>query len=82
MKVVLLAYMIISTTALSRYDFSNQDISKKNEYLKCVKHVKNECKVLTRNHANNLLRTCKLLVIHNHDITQIKNATSCARKAK
>ena len=82
MKVVLLAYMIISTTALSIYDFSNQDIIKKNEYLKCVRHIKNECKLLTRNHANNLLKTCKLLVIHSHDITQIKNAKSCARKAK
>ena len=82
MKIVLFAYIIISATALTRYDFSNQSTSKRAGYYKCIKHARNNCNVLNQYYANSLLKTCKLLVIHNHDIFQIKNSKNCIRKVK
>ena len=40
MKLALFAYIIISATALTRYDFSNQSNSKRAGYYKCIKHAK------------------------------------------
>lgn len=82
MKIILFAYVVISATALTRYDFSNQSISKKTSYYRCVKHAKENCNVLNQYYADSLLKTCKLLVIHNHNIFQIKNSKHCIRKVK
>ena len=82
MKALLFVYLTLSTALLSSYNFKFQDDTKKIEYARCIKHVKNKCKILSESHVHNLIKTCKLLVIHSHDVDQIKNSNSCLRKEK
>jgi hypothetical protein len=49
-------------------------------YSKCVKTAKNFCNVVSEKQAKRLVKTCKVLVIHNQSINQIKNTKSCIRK--
>jgi len=82
MKFLVIVSMLVSVYALSIYDFNKKDIKQKVQYAKCIKSIKKNCKINFQYQAKSLIKTCRLLVIHNHNINQIKNANTCIRKQK
>jgi len=69
--------ILISTCILANYDLNRKSQS---QYIRCIKNADDNCKINFKYQAKSLSKTCKLLVIHNHNIDQIKNASTCIRK--
>ena len=78
-KFLAVTSMLISICILSSYDLNRRH---KNQYVSCIKKINNNCKIHFKYQVKSLIRTCKLLVTHNHNIDQIKNASACIRKKR
>ena len=82
MKLLIFLSMLISASALAKYEFNADRLKKKPEYHRCIRKVRKSCKVKFHHQAISLIKTCKLLVFHSHDVNQIENSNSCKRKIK
>jgi|11_taG_2_1085331.scaffolds.fasta_scaffold02894_10 hypothetical protein len=82
MKLIVFLSLSISATALAEYGLNTNNLKRKPAYHKCIHNVKKSCKIKSKYQASSLIKVCRLLVLHGHNVSQIQNSKNCARKVK
>jgi len=54
--------------------------NKNKEYLSCLKLSIKNCKVNTKKRKENVIKNCKIIVMHNQRISQVDNFYTCKHR--